>query len=121
MLESGETNYLTGALTKAGLGIDEKESPEPEKQKKGERKMQQTKKLPKGYHVESAGTYDKLVHEESGNVIATVNLYNCEKQFRSENFLMGIYESPHWKALEAFYSNVYWENRRRKQAGGQAT
>lgn len=79
--------------------------------------MQQTKKLPKGYHVESAGINDKLVHEESGSVIAAVNLYQSEKLFRSEDFLMSIYESPHWKALEAFYSNVFFENRRRKQAG----
>lgn len=91
----------------------------PSRIQKGE-KMHQTKRLPKGYHTENAGAVEKLVYEESGSVVATVNMYRCEKQFRNEDFLMGIYESPHWKALEAFYSNIFFENRKRRQAGETA-
>lgn len=80
--------------------------------------MQQMKRLPKGYHVEGSGVCEKLIREEDGVVVATVNLYTCQKLFQKEDFLMSMYESPDWKALEAFYSNVYWENQRRKQQGG---
>ena len=75
------------------------------------------KELPVGYSVEDKGYYRKLTRESDGAVIAGISDFRSEKIFQSEDFLMSIYESDDWKALEVFYGNYLRELRARKQRG----